>query len=383
MCAIYELIILALWIAAVWYRGHMSHRAIVVGRIKAAVLSLGLSGLSSNAAEMATNPPVVMVTNVVAQRAVRDIVQTLLAVMPAGKTAEFGTQTVSPDSASLSAPESNRIWTSAVASARAAGITLITNTFAGFVPGSLASVVWAGFHTNGRSARIWEFWQLPPGWPNIPPVLRWNTNNLMWGRKGMTAISQVCEGEGAFGQGELTLLTRRHAYLRGHSMGANGLHPEKVGVRVWYCTVDNQVIERKVKLELVRAGDPLHPGDYSIVLFDADLPPGIEPMRVADSEKVFRKYLLGNYGYKPIFTTLQGGFVSAMIPGWAIPIGGGDSGAPKMLPLPGELVFIGGITTSPPSAAMQVDMDMLSRKAGLDPRKYQMQWVNLDSYPDY
>ena len=38
--------------------------------------------------------------------------------------------------------------------------------------------------------------------------------------------------------------------------------------------------------------------------------------------------------------------------------------------------------TSPPSAAMQADMDMLSRKAGLDPAKYQMQWVNLDSYPD-
>jgi hypothetical protein len=31
---------------------------------------------------------------------------------------------------------------------------------------------------------------------------------------------------------------------------------------------------------------------------------------------------------------------------------------------------------------MQADMDMLSRKAGLDPSKYQMQWVNLDSYPN-
>jgi hypothetical protein len=54
-----------------------------------------------------------------------------------------------------------------------------------------------------------------------------------------------------------------------------------------------------------------------------------------------------------------------------------------MLPLPDELVFYGGITTSPPSAQMQADMDMLSRKAGLDPRKYQMQWVNLDAYPDF
>jgi hypothetical protein len=53
-----------------------------------------------------------------------------------------------------------------------------------------------------------------------------------------------------------------------------------------------------------------------------------------------------------------------------------------MLPLPGELIFLEGITTSPPSAEMQADMDMLSRKAGLDPSKYQMRWVNLDGYPN-
>lgn len=173
--------------------------------------------------------------------------------------------------------------------ARGTGIRLITNAFAGFVHGSLAEAVWAGFHTNGRSTRIWEFWQLPPGWPNIAPVLRWNTNNLMWGRKGMTAISQVCEGKGAFGQGSITALTPRHGYLRGHSMGGGGLHPEKVGKRIWFCTLNNQVIERKVKLLLVRAREPGSPGDYSIVLFDADLPPTIKPMRVADLTKVSLK----------------------------------------------------------------------------------------------
>ena len=39
--------------------------------------------------------------------------------------------------------------------------------------------------------------------------------------------------------------------------------------------------------------------------------------------------------------------------------------------------------TSPPSAAMKAEMDKLSRKAGLYPRRYQMQWVNLDGYIDY
>jgi hypothetical protein len=105
-------------------------------------------------------------------------------------------------------------------------------------------------------------------------------------------------------------------------------------------------------------------------------------MRVADHVKVWRKYLFGDSIHKPVFMALQEGRVSANVPGWIVPIRGGDSGNPIMLPLPDELVFFGGLTTSPPGAQMQADMDLLSRKAGLDPRKYQMQWVDLDAYPD-
>ena len=293
-----------------------------------------MSQQTSHAAEIVSNAPAPPAANVMAQRVVRDVIQ-------------------------------------------------VSNTFAGFVAGSLAEAVWAGFDTNGRSTRMWESWQLPAGWPTNPPVLRWDTNNLMWGRKGMTAISHVCEGMGAFGQGSITALTRRHGYVRGHGMGPSGLNPQRVGRRVWFCTRDNQVIERRMLLILIRGPDVPNQGDYSIILFDADLPATIEPMRVADSAKVGRKYYFGDPSHKPVFMTLQGGFVSAGIPGWTVPFSGGDSGAPIMLPLPGELVFFGGLSTSPPSAAMQADMDMLSRRAGLDPRRYQLQWVNLDSYPDF
>ena len=79
---------------------------------------------------------------------------------------------------------------------------------------------------------------------------------------------------------------------------------------------------------------------------------------------------------------LQGGFVSAGVPGWTVPFGPGDSGAPEMLPLPDELIFLSGITTSGPSPGMQADMDKLSREAGLDPAQYQMQWLHLDAYPN-
>lgn len=121
----------------------------------------------------------------------------------------------------------------------------------------------------------------------------------------------------------------------------------------------------------------------AILLFDADLPAGIEPMRVAVPEEVRRKYVFGDLSYKPVFMTLQEGRISAGVPGWTVPFRGGDSGAPIMLPLPDELVFFGGLTTSPPSAEVQADMDMLSREAGLDPRRYQMQWADLDKYPDF
>jgi hypothetical protein len=62
---------------------------------------------------------------------------------------------------------------------------------------------------------------------------------------------------------------------------------------------------------------------------------------------------------------------------------GGDSGAPNLLPLPGELIFCGGRTTSPPSPQMQADMDELCRLEHLDPKRYQMQWVDLSAFPSF
>lgn len=312
----------------------MSTGIVPVQVLRVILLSCALSGIWSHGSEL-TNPPPVLATNLPGARVVKDVIE-------------------------------------------------ISNKFAGFVPGTLGQVVWSGFHTNGRSTRMWEYWQLPPGWPAKPPILRWNTNNLMWPRKGMTAISQVVEGMGSFGQGGITALTRRHGYVRGHDMGPSGLDPTRVGRRVWFCTRDNQVIERRIRLLVIRGREKGSPGDYSIILFDADLPPAIEPMRVADRTIIYRKYFFGDLLQKPFFRALQEGFVSAgIVPGWIVPIRGGDSGNPIMLPLPDELIFFGGISTSPPSAAMQADMDMLSRKAGLDPRKYQMHWANLDSYPDF
>ena len=54
-----------------------------------------------------------------------------------------------------------------------------------------------------------------------------------------------------------------------------------------------------------------------------------------------------------------------------------------MLPLGNELVFYGGRSTAGPSKKMQNDMDALCKLEHLDPRKYQLQWVDLSRFPAY
>jgi hypothetical protein len=80
----------------------------------------------------------------------------------------------------------------------------------------------------------------------------------------------------------------------------------------------------------------------------------------------------------PIFQTEQLGNVSTGVAPLTVNTWkGGDSGSPNMIPLPGQLVFFSGRSTSGPSQEMQEDMDELCRRAKLDPKKYQLQWVDL------
>jgi hypothetical protein len=121
--------------------------------------------------------------------------------------------------------------------------------------------------------------------------------------------------------------------------------------------------------------------DYTILLFDRDLPDSIMPMRVVSMTDLKAHYDTLAEGPCPLFMTEQSGNVSAQVPAFTLNIWkGGDSGSPNMLPMPGELVFYGGRSTSGPSAEMQADMDELCRRADLDPSRYQMQWGDLSSF---
>ena len=275
---------------------------------------------------------------------------------------------------------------------KAANFTTIRqteNVFDHFLPESLNHSVWTNFitRTNGRSMVVWNVRTHPSDWPAHAPVAQWNTNSLIWGLKGLTALSPCWEIEGNQGQAPITALTRRHGYTRGHDIGPDGIAKTFAGKKVWFLTTQNTLVEATVRREIVRT-KPASGRDYTILVFGSDLPDSIEPMRVVDPGLVFAisnsKYVISSGVPCPIFKTEQRGNVSADVPGFTLDTyKGGDSGSPNMLPLPGELVFWTGRSTSGASPEMQADMDELCRLEGLDPASYQLQWVDLSGYPAY
>jgi hypothetical protein len=199
--------------------------------------------------------------------------------------------------------------------------------------------------------------------------------------KGLTAVSQCWEDEGSSGQAPVTALSPRHGYVRGHSMGPDGFTATRNGKKVWFSTTANSVIQATVKDAVYRIGNGR---DYTILLFDRDLPASIEPLRVVAGTNVLSRYPSRPGAPHPIFETEQGGNVSADVRGFSVNTWkGGDSGSPDLLPMPGELVFFGGRSTSGPSSDMQADMNALCARHGLRPDKYQLKWVDLSRYPAY
>jgi hypothetical protein len=299
-----------------------------------------------------------------------------------------------PNASATNSATSSTVWvTNAPAVFRlipSAGVQVVTPAnsrpeFVHFYPSSLHHAIWTNFiaHTNGRSMAIWANRTHPPGWPANPPVIEWNKSSLMWGMRGLTALSPCWEDEGSSGQVPLTALTKRHAYTRGHGMGADGVGRNRRGKKAWFVTKENQLVEMRISREVIRTA-PGSGRDYTIVLFDKDLPAGIEPMRVCSKTNYSLKYRPVNSAPNLLFKTEQSGSVSADVEAFYVNTWkGGDSGSPNLIPLPGELIFLSGRSTSEPSEQMQADMDDLSRKERLDPKKYQLQWIDLSNYPTY
>lgn len=258
--------------------------------------------------------------------------------------------------------------------------------FEHFLPNSLNNLAWTNIlaRTNGTDNVIWSLRQHLPGWPTNALVAKWNTNSLIWGMKGLFAVSPCWEKEFSPGMVPITALTRRHGYTRGHSMGPDGFNTNFAGFKVWFVTPSNKIVTRKVLRDVVRTLSKNSTNDYTILLFDQDLPADIVPIRVAAFGEVLTKCPDHQGVPWPILFTEQTGRVAAPAPGfWVDFIKGGDSGSPNLLPLPNELVFFSGRSTSGPSAQMQSDMDALCRAERLNPKRYQLNWADLSSYPSF
>ena len=261
--------------------------------------------------------------------------------------------------------------------------------FENFNPESLNYAVWTNFiaNTNGRTVQLWSERTHPKDWPTNKPSIRWDTNNLMWGLKGLTALSPCWQNEGSSGQVPLTALTRRHAYTRGHGMGPEGFQTITAGYKVWFLTRDNALVQAVIKRSVTRASPTNGVArDYTIVLFERDLPDTIDSMAVLSFNEMQSKYRFAAQANWPcpVFQTEQGGSVGTGIAPFLVNTWkAGDSGSPNMIPVPGELVFFGGRSTSGPSPEMQQDMDELCRLERLDPKKYQLRHPDLSKYPNY
>lgn len=246
-------------------------------------------------------------------------------------------------------------------------------------------------NTNGR---VMEFY-VTNGFtgPTTAPVTERNTNCLIYGAQGFTAITvhnTMTGAEAGFGQIQGTALTKRHVIIRGHSSGALGTIVTNAGVKLWWVTSNNTSVVRTT-IAHFGFGSPdalVSPyRDYNLLLLDADLPDTIEPVSVI-SYADFTNYLpLTNRNH--IFYSCQHNMISTSVgslPGFGHnSYVGGDSGAGDFVLLPHDsrrfrLALYGIRSGSRWYDDMTASLNALTVWAGLNTNNYQPDFVNLDDY---
>src|SRR4051794_13344003 len=98
-------------------------------------------------------------------------------------------------------------------------------------------------------------------------------------------------------------------------MGPPCFHEGIAGKKVWFLDKNNQLAEVKVLREVIRLGDGR---DYTLLLFDRDLPESIEPVHVAGYTNVLAKYPSVPGAPRWFLKTEQSGHVGADLPGFTV-----------------------------------------------------------------
>ena len=226
--------------------------------------------------------------------------------------------------------------------------------------------------------------------PANPVGLSWNTNSILTGKRGVTAIS-IAQFGGT--QSRLCLVTKRHAVGAGHYGGLTN------GLTVFFLGTNNTLHRMTTSNIWVGQWRDADREDRAILTFTQDVPDDVQPMRIAAPltngptgdiyalmEKYFPPEAQNPYQPRAAFWVCQHGYCGRNgqhHPGGVIGSDGGDSGSPGFIILGDECVNIGGISMNAPTTNMLRRMDDLTRSLGLNPAKYQPSYVWLTNYPTW
>jgi hypothetical protein len=256
--------------------------------------------------------------------------------------------------------------------------------------------VWPVINTNiyaNTNGRVMEYYSTN-GFtgPTTAPVTVRNTNSLIYGAQGFTAITvhnTLTGPEPAFGQIQGTALTKRHVIVRGHHLGATGNIGTNGSMQMWWVTSSNTSIARTVQGGIgfdSSVGAPFR--DYTLLLLSSDLPDSIEPVSIIRWSDFLiylpltnRFHLFFSCQHNKLSTLYEsslGGFTHNSYVG-------GDSGSPNFVLLPHptrrfRLALYGITSGSRWYDDMTASLNNLTVWGGLNTNSYQPDFVDLSDY---
>lgn len=254
-------------------------------------------------------------------------------------------------------------------------------TFSNYVPGTLLHHTFTNVTTRtnaGKTAALFSG-RSTNGWA-------WSTNSLLSGLTGLTGLSMPTNGW------TYTAITPRHAYTAAHiypgwvATNASGL----ISNVLRFVGTDGTTNTATVTGARGRYSDNGSPSeDYTLVVFSADLPASVEPLRVAWRTNVEAKlpwyYSSGVDNPRAWLETCQHGRVGSqmmtLFDDHQMHIGG-DSGNPALIIVSNYLVNFGGTSGTLLSTQFLADLNALTTQAGLATNSYQPTIDSLSQFPN-
>jgi len=297
-----------------------------------------------------------------------------------------------------------------------------TYTWLSNQPNTFSWYIWTNMiaRTNGNTMDIWQTKAYSIA--TRSNYVR-NPNCFMNGISNLTALSQLQDAIGNEPMAPpFTALTRRHAYTRGHGAGVETgtaaiTNMECAGKNVVFVGAANEIVTMTCGERVTSNQSPGVYADFTIVIFTEDLPACITPMKALSQASLnllqniyYGPTIYPTYGYDPSdqYATVRNPYIpitserdghlstspgfyssgqgfSYLGPNFAYPnFKAGDSGSPDMFLIGTDLAMGAGRTTAPASSpVIQQVIDQLSINAHLDPALYQIELVDLTSYPTY